>query len=221
MHGLDKIFLPDGTLFIVQDHPNEKALMKASVRCEDDTFAGIRSWYANFVQECHDYGFYVHPLWCFRKDHGGDHGFSVGNDPEDDLPSNLEIKISKMVNPLYRILSKKDMFPAKGNLPAIVRTCNGDGYRANKSIRFVTHPAFHDQPAKMIKRYPLQKESLLLEYYKSFVDYQQLCAYISPLFAKSLNIFAALKTGASISYERTKIILYQIVPITHFWLMHP
>jgi hypothetical protein len=82
--GTDTIILADGSYFMVQT-PNEKEFVKASISCEDDTHAGVRSWYENFVKACHDYGFYAHPLWCFRKDHGGDQGFSIRNDADDDL----------------------------------------------------------------------------------------------------------------------------------------
>lgn len=49
---LNKIFLADGTLFVLHDSPNEKALTKASV--------------------C-----YVHPLWCLYCDPGRDWGFAT------------------------------------------------------------------------------------------------------------------------------------------------
>ena len=178
LEGTDKIILADGTLFIIQT-PNEKGLFKATVTCEDDTHAGIRAWYANFAKACHDYGFYVHPLWCFRPDHGGDFGFTVGDDAEDDLPKRMEIKISQMSNPIYRALVRKDMFPKDSRMHAIVRSCDGNGYRALKSILFKSHPAFHPQPSTLITSYPKQRSMSILEYYQIFVDYEQLCAYIS------------------------------------------
>ena len=46
-----------------------------------------------FVQVAHDYGYYAHPLWCFRKDQGGDYGFSTGNDATDDLPLRMQMVI--------------------------------------------------------------------------------------------------------------------------------
>jgi hypothetical protein len=180
--GVDTLILADGSYFMIQD-PNEKEFMRASVNCEDDTHAGIRSWYENFVKACHDYGFYAHPLWCFRRDHGGDRGFSIGLDPDDDLPTRFDIPISRMSQPLYRMLAKKDMFPRNSNLPTIVRACNGDGYKALKGIIFKSHPAFYDQPSTLIKSYPLQRDLSILEYYQMFRDYEQLRAYIANITA--------------------------------------
>lgn len=176
--GMDKFFLSDGSLFLIQI-PNEKGLMKATVYCEDDTHAGIRSWYSNFTQACHDYGYYTHPLWCFRQDHGGERGFTVGDDPTDDLPLRMQIPIEKMANPIFRLLSKKDMFPRNSRLPAIIRSCDGDGFRALKAVLFKSHPVFFDQPSTLITAYPKQRELSVLEYYKLFTDYEQLRAFIA------------------------------------------
>lgn len=176
----DKLVLADGTMFIMQT-PNEKGLMKAQISCEDDTHSGVRAWYDNFVQACHDFGFYAHPLWCFKADHGGDRGFTIGDDFTDDLPRRMEIAISKMANPLFRLLSKKDMFPKSGRLPTIVRSCDGDGYKALKAVLFKSHPAFYDQPATLITSYPRQRDLTMLEYYKLFLDFEQLRAYIADI----------------------------------------
>ena len=67
--------------------------MKNKVICEDDTHAGIRTWYNMFVTGCHDHGFYVHPLWLFKPDHGGNKGFTVGDNAEDDLPHRMAISV--------------------------------------------------------------------------------------------------------------------------------
>ena len=72
LHGTDTIFLADGSMFIMGQNLNEKGFLKAVCYCEDDSHAGVRSWYNMFVQVVHDYGYYAHPLWCFQKDHGGD-----------------------------------------------------------------------------------------------------------------------------------------------------
>lgn len=151
---VDKVVLPDGTLFIFQAEPNEKGLMKATIACEDDTHAGICAWYQNFVQACHDYGFYAHPLWCFRPDHGGNHGFTIGDGTNDDLPTQFEIAISRMSHPIFCLLSKKGMFWQSSRLHSIVRSCDGDGYIAIKSIIFKLHPAFYDQPSTLITSFP-------------------------------------------------------------------
>ena len=77
LDGTERLFLSDGTLFIIQDRPDEKALLRDPVTCKNDTHQGIRSWYETFVRHAMDHGFYVHPLYCFQKDHGGAWGFSI------------------------------------------------------------------------------------------------------------------------------------------------
>jgi len=176
----DKIILADGSIFFIQGDPNEKEFMRASLPCLDDSHAGVRAWYDKLARCAMDYGFYVHPLWCFRSDHGGERGFYYGNDQDDDLPSLMDVHILRMSQPLYRFLSRKDMFPKDSRLLAAVSSSNGCGYRALKNILFPSHPAFHDQPSIMIKSYPRQKSTDdLLRYVQLFRDFLQLRAYIT------------------------------------------
>jgi len=175
--GPERIILADGTLYIVQV-PNEKGLFRQPVRCADDTHAGVRNWYQVFTQHVMDHGFFVLPIWCFRKGHGGEWGFSFGDTADDDLPLRMGVPIMQMRQPLYRLLSDEKMFPKDSKLQDIVAQCYGDGYKAIKQILFASHPAFRDQPATLITSYPRQKNLTLLQYYKHFIDYLQLKAYV-------------------------------------------
>ena len=67
--GTDKLILADGTMYIIHE-PNEKSFIKASCHCDNDTHASLRAWYNMFTQVAHDYVYYIHPLWCFCKNHG-------------------------------------------------------------------------------------------------------------------------------------------------------
>ena len=174
----DKLFLADRTLFILQE-PNEKGLSQASLYCEDDTHAGVRAWYNYLSNTCRDYGFYAHPLWCFQANRGDERGFTIGDSANDDLPLRMKIPISRMVNPLFRLLSRRDMFAKSSRLSSIVRSSDGDGYKALKAILFQSHPSFYDQPSILIKSYPRQRHHTILEYYKLFNDFLQLRAFIS------------------------------------------
>lgn len=93
LEGTDKSVLADGALLFIGSMPNEEALTEANVYCKDDTPRGVREWYNNFARACHHYGFYAHPLWCFKSNHGGRRGFNVSSDVDDDLPSFLEFAI--------------------------------------------------------------------------------------------------------------------------------
>eukprot|EP00980_Cylindrotheca_fusiformis_P000503 scaffold121_cov92-Cylindrotheca_fusiformis.AAC.1 len=74
---------------------------------------------------------------------------------------------------------KEQKFVVTSSLSNIVKSCDGDGYRALKAIIFQSHPAFHPQPATLVTAYPRQRnDSSLLEYYQLFLDFQQLRAYI-------------------------------------------
>ena len=174
----DRLFLSDGTLYIMKD-PDDKALFRQPVRCNNDTFSAIRQWYQTFTRHAMDHGFYTHPLWCFRKNKGGNIGFTYGNSTDDDLPDIMEIPLQRMKQPLFCLLQQKDMFPTNSNLVDIVQSCYGDGYKALKAILFKAHPVFYDQPSTMITAYPKQRDTTMLQYYQLFNDYLQLRAFIT------------------------------------------
>ncbi len=182
---VDKIILADGTLFLNQEL-NEKDLLRNPVICEDCTHAGIRTWYKSFVSLLHDHGFYAHPFACFRANHGGHDGFTCGGDADDDLPARMLLPIQRMDATVYRLLSRKGMFPASSNLTAIVASCAGYGYQALKQVIFQSHPCFHDQPATLITNYPRQRSLTFIQYFRVFEDYLQMRAMIAST-TSSLN----------------------------------
>ena len=174
----DRYILADGSLFLAQE-PNEKGLMKNPPTCEKDHHAGVRQWYQSFTIHCMDHGFYVHPLWCFRANHGGSRGFTTGADAMDDLPAAMAVPLESMSRPLFSILQRKDMFPPGSNLAGIVQSCYGNGYQSLLQVIFNSHPAFHPQPSTLITSYPKQRGLSLNEYFMLFKDFLQLRAYIS------------------------------------------
>ena len=87
------------------------------------------------------------------------YGFTCGNGAEDDLPQRMTTWIEHMKNGIWKLLSKKDMFPANSKYPTITMQANGDGYMALKQIMMLAHPSFLEQPALMICSPPVQSAS--------------------------------------------------------------
>jgi hypothetical protein len=170
--GTDTLILSDGTLFMIQE-PNEKSLTRDPVTCKNT------QWYQTFTTHLMSHGFYAHPLWCFRANHGGNWGFTCGTSRNDNLKQRMDIPLQKMNQPIFRLLQKRDMFPPDSRLQSIVQSCYGDGYKALKQILFASHPVFYDQPSTLITTYPKQCTLTLLEYYTIFSDYLQLRSFIS------------------------------------------
>ena len=178
LDGTERLFLADGSLFVIQNDFSEKGLLRDPVVCKDDSHQGLRAWYVTLTRHANDHGFYVHPFYCFRTDHGGDWGFSAGDDAEDDLPQRLEIPLQQMTQPLFRLLQKPEMFPKDSKCIQIIQQCYGDGYSALKQIIFRSHPVFHEQPATLLTSYPQQLNSPLLKYHALFMDHLQLRAFV-------------------------------------------
>lgn len=126
-----------------------------------------------------DHFFYAHPIWCFRKDHGGKWGFTAGSNPDDNLPQHMEIPLTQMSHTLYRLLRKKEMFPSGSELPKITQMCYGDGYKTIKAVLFNVHPVFYDQPSMVITSYPRQRDLTILDYFHMYNNFLQLRAFIS------------------------------------------
>jgi hypothetical protein len=177
--GTNILVLADGSLFELGREINVKGASRDPVLCTNDTHAGIQTWYINFIRFLHGNGIYAHPLYLFRKGHGGAWGFKAGNDISDDLPHRMLVSLEKMSMPIFRLLSRKDMFPTGSKLQDTVRSCNGDGYRALKNVLYRSHPAFYDQPSTLVTAYPKQLQSMSIQdYFNVFNDYLKLKAYI-------------------------------------------
>lgn len=174
------LILSDGSLFMLNQTLNRKALLTAEIWCEDDTYAGVRGWYEGILQPvCMSLGLYIHPFWCFRKDSNHERGFTCGNDPDDDLPKCMEVPLSHMSPLLYQMLCNPKMFPKESWLRGELLSCEtGDGYKALLQITFKAHPVNYDNASTLVKRYPTQGDLSIAEYHKRFKDFQQLRAYI-------------------------------------------
>jgi len=119
---LDMTIFADGTvLFHVPI--DEKVVLKNLVPCKKDTHAGIRRWYDTISEYLRNLGVYVHPFWLFRKNHGGDWGFSIGDTMMDDVPTNMRMTCFHSNVLIFQILSQPAMFPPDSRLHDLVAQC--------------------------------------------------------------------------------------------------
>ena len=88
-----RLITRDGTVFHLRDHgaKSDQMFISGAPSCKGSTPANIRAWYMAFTAFAASKGKYVHPYFCFRKDHlSSNRGFSVGEDDDHtlyDLPS--------------------------------------------------------------------------------------------------------------------------------------
>jgi len=149
---LEKTICADGTIFF-HIPIDKKMVMKNPVPCKKDTHALIRRWYQTFQETLMQYGVYVHPLWLFRRNHGGEWGFTIGGGPNDYLPTLLCMTCHQSSTLIYQLLSQSLMFPTGSSLHDVVANCYGNGLKALKAILQRSHAAFADEPAgKFIAR---------------------------------------------------------------------
>jgi len=171
--GLEKTICADGTIFF-HIPIDEKMVMKNPIPCKKDTHASIRHWYQTFQETLMQYGVYVHPLWLFRKNHGSEWGFSVGDGPDDDLLMPLRMTCQQSSILIYQLLSQSTMFPPGSPLHDVVANCYGNSLKALKTILLRSHPAFVDEPSTLVTTYPKQKDKSLLEYKMEAEDFLQM-----------------------------------------------
>ena len=170
------LVLADGTLHLKRTI-DEKGATRNPPKCKDDSFAGIRRWYTSLASYLANFGIYIHPLWCFRPDHGGKWGFTYGSTTGCDLPQDMEIPLFNASPIIYRILMN-DMFKDGSKMIAVIDACPNDGYHALQSIMVLVHPAYQPQPATLITSYPTQRDLTLHQFFNVYNDYLQLRAYI-------------------------------------------
>jgi len=171
--GLEKTICADGTVFF-HVPIDEKLVMKNPIPCKKDTHASIRRWYQTFQETLMQHGVYVHPLWLFRKNHGGEWGFTVGDRPDDDLPMPLRMTCQQSSILIYQLLSQSTMFPNGSPLHDVVANCYGNGLKALKAILLRSHPAFADERSTLVTTYPKQKDKSLLDYKMEAEDFLQM-----------------------------------------------
>jgi len=171
--AMEKTVLGDGTIFFHMPI-DEKMVMKNPVPCKKDTHAAIRRWYQTFQETLIQHGVYVHPLWLFRKNHGGEWGFTIGDGPDNDIPTPLRMTCQQSSTLIYQLLSQSTMFPSGSILHDVVANCFGNGLKALKAVLQRSHPAFVDEPATLVTTHPKQKEKSLLEYKMEAEDFLQM-----------------------------------------------
>jgi len=108
--GLEKTICADGTVFF-RVPIDKKMAMKNPAPCKKDTHASMRRWCQTFQETLMQHGVHVHLLWLFRKNHGGEWGFAVGDTTDDDLPTPLRMTCHQSSTLIYQLLSQSVMFP--------------------------------------------------------------------------------------------------------------
>ena len=180
--GRGDLRIPSRMVISITGHPflieeiSEKGLLRRPFKCANSRPETIRHWYHVTQRHARDHGYYVHPLFAFRKNRGGNWGFTAGPGADDDLPQRLQLALDGMKTGIFRLV--QDSFEKLPEIAAIISQCNGDGYLALKQIVRRIHPDFHPTPSILIQSYPTQRDRSLTEYYYAFKDFIELRAYI-------------------------------------------
>ena len=129
LQGTHHLVLANGMVYVAPDGQiNEKDVLKNPMTCKDDTPSGVHQWYEVFVSHVMGHHVYAHPLWCYKKDHGGHWGFTAGNNVADDLPQCMAGPLNQMSAIVFTLLQSKDMFPPNSRCTKSLQSCYGDGY---------------------------------------------------------------------------------------------
>jgi len=131
--AMEKTVFADGAIFF-HIPIDEKMAMKNPAPCKNDTHAAIRRWYQTFQETLMQHGVYVHPLRLFRKNHGGEWGFAIGDGRDNDIPTPLRMTCQQSSTLTFQLLSQSTMFPTGSPLHDVVANCFGDGLKALNAI---------------------------------------------------------------------------------------
>lgn len=178
-HGTERLFLVDGTCFVT-DVMDKKEFLRNPPCCKEEINpSNIAGLYTMLEKHGLENNVYVHPFFAFRRGVDDPRGFSIGSDPDDDLPERFRIPVGKMATLIHKLLRDKNVFakPTDDITDAIAST--NDGYVALKTIIMDSHPAFVAQPATLVTSYPRQTtKETLTHYFQRFKVYLQTQAYV-------------------------------------------
>ena len=183
-----RLITRDGTVFHLRDHgaKSDQMFISGAPSCKGSTPADIRVWYMAFTAFAASKGKYVHPYFCFRKDHlSSNRGFSVGEDDDHtlyDLPSRYAPMLGTWSQQIHQAISSGKVFPANtcDEQTRIIKShSGGHGYEALLAIIQLEHPIYHPHPTTGIRNPPRQgKNEALSGYFYRYLDYLQLRAYL-------------------------------------------
>ena len=183
-----RLITRDGTVFHLRDHgpKSDQMFITGAPSCKGNSPADIRAWYMAFTAFAASKGKYVHPYFCFRKDHlSSNRGFSVGEDDDHtlhDLPSRYAPTLGTWSQQIHQAISSSKVFPTgtcDEQIRIIQSHSGGHGYEALLSIIQLEHPIYHPHPTTGIRNPPRQaKNEALSGYFYRYLDYLQLRAYL-------------------------------------------
>jgi len=183
-----RLITRDGTVFHLRDHgaKSDQMFITGAPSCKGSSPADIRAWYMAFTAFAASKGKYVHPYFCFRKDHlSSNRGFSVGEDDDHtlhDLPSRYAPTLGTWSQQIHQAISSSKVFPTgtcDEQIRIIKSHSGGHGYEALLAIIQLEHPIYHPHPTTAIRNPPRQgKSEALSGYFYRYIDYLQLRAYL-------------------------------------------
>ncbi len=157
---------------------DQKRLFKHPPKCSDNTPSGLRSWYHSLVAHCLNSGYFLLPYFLYRENHGGSHGFTAGNNLDDDLTGRLSPKLREWSSDISRLLLTPGMLPPYSREAKLAQLNSNDGYTTLKNIILIHHPIFKRAKTILVKTHPHQNNAYLVTYYNKYIDLLQLRAFI-------------------------------------------
>jgi hypothetical protein len=175
---MSNIVLRDGRVYTVKEF-DEKREHTNVPPMTDTSAAGVRRWYETLTKHCNSHGIYVHPNALFTKEYGGRKGFKAGGDSTDDLPIQFVSRLVSHSLVISKMISGKDVIPAKSIYASLRDNACGDGYKALFSIVQHNHPVFADIETQSIRSAPNQQSgSNLANYLLIFQDWLAMRALV-------------------------------------------
>ena len=162
-----------------QGRDGEKTFLNSVPTCSDQTGPAVRNWYHNFSIHCASAGIYAHPYYLFDNSIST-RGFTIGNDEEDDLPSNFQSCIERMDILVHTALTKcfkNDKYSKTKDFYNSVLQNHGHGYQTLVQILMHNHPSVIERPSILCRDRPRQHEETIQTYFRNYNDFLELRAY--------------------------------------------
>jgi hypothetical protein len=162
-----------------QGRDGEKTFLNSVPICTDQNGPSVRTWYHNFSIHCASAGIYAHPYYLFENS-TSPRGFTIGDDEDDDLPSNFQSSIERMDSLVHTALTKcfkNDRYSKTKDHYNSVQQNHGHGYQALVQILMNNHPSVIERPSILCRDRPRQDEETIQTYYRNYNNFLELRAY--------------------------------------------
>ena len=134
------------------------------------------------MEKCQQYGIFTLPYWLLQPGCDDARGMTCADqwkDSESNIPARREFSLNRWTVRIHDALMEHGVLPKRSRGINMLKDSNGCGYSFLYAAARDLHPAFLDDPTRLLGDFPTQDETESFDNWKRRVDfYRAMVAYI-------------------------------------------